>query len=155
LAVSAAVNKNITFSAAVVNLPTGIKVFLEDTENQTIIDITTSTYQMNVEKALNGIGRFYIHTTTERALSIEGNTLATAVSIYKTSPTNLRVTSTQQQGVALVKMYTAIGKEVLSYALQMKKVQDIPLPKNLAKGVYIVQFIANGTKQTKKLLITY
>jgi hypothetical protein len=154
LAVSAAVNKNITFSAAAVNLPTGIKVFLEDTENQTITDITTSTYQINVEKALNGIGRFYMHTAA-RVLSIEDNTVATAVSIYKTSPTNLRVTSTQQQGGALVKMYTAIGKEVLSYAFQMKRVQDIPLPKNLAKGVYIVQCIANGTKQSKKLLITY
>ena len=91
--------------------------------------------------------------TAASVLSTEDSGFATTLNIYKTSNTNVRITGLQPQGTAVVKLYSLVGKEVMMYAFKMETVNDIALPKNLATGLYLLQLVANGAKQTKKLII--
>ncbi len=58
--VNAAVGKEITFSADALNLPTDIKVFLEDrlTNTFTRLEETNSEYRVTLTESLNGVGTF-------------------------------------------------------------------------------------------------
>jgi hypothetical protein len=153
LSIKSIANQTLTFSAIGTNLPEGIEIYLEDKVANTITNISTTEHQVTVESALDGIGRFYLHTSSS-VLSIDDPSLtSSALNIYKTSNTNLRVTSIQQHGIALVKMYSIQGIEILSHSFHMESVNDIPLPKNLATGVYIIHLVGNGIKQNKKIII--
>ena len=152
LSIKAVANESITFSADAINLPAGLKIFLEDKEAQTVTDITTTSHQVTPNETLNGIGRFYLHTAAS-VLSTEDSGFATSLNMYQTSNTNVRITGLQPQGTAVVKLYSLVGKEVMMYAFKMETVNDIALPKNLATGLYLLQLVANGAKQTKKLII--
>jgi hypothetical protein len=153
LSVNTTANQTLTFSADIANLPTGLRVYLEDRVANTVTDITTASHQLTTTTALNGIGRFYLH-TTESALSVDDLAgLGSTLNMYKTSNTNLRVTGLQQEGVALVNMYTTTGKQVLSNSFTIQTVNDIALPNNLAKGIYLVNVVTSTTKQTKKIII--
>jgi hypothetical protein len=50
-------------------------------------------------------------------------------------------------------MYSVLGKEVMSSSFQVKTVNDIAIPNHLAKGIYIVQLVANEVKQSIKIII--
>ena len=153
LSIKAVANESITFSADAINLPDGLKIFLEDKEAQTITDITTVSHQVTPNEALNGIGRFYLHTAAS-VLSVEDTDFTSSLNMYQTSNTNLRITGLELQGTtAFVKMYTVLGKVVLSTTFKAENVNDVALPENLATGIYLVQVVANGKKQTKKLII--
>ena len=153
LSIKAVASESITFSAQSINLPAGLKVFLEDKVAQTVTDITTASHQVTPNEALNGIGRFYLH-TAESVLSVEDTDFTSSLNMYQTSNTNLRITGLELQGTtAFVKMYTVLGKVVLSATFKAENVNDVALPENLATGIYLVQVVANGAKQTKKLII--
>jgi hypothetical protein len=151
LAVRVSANETITFSTTLANLPEGINVFLEDTQTKTIKDITTASYQVTPKNALAGIGRFYLHTANS-VLSTDDLAFG-AISMYKTSNTNLRITGVQQIGNATVNMYNVLGKQLFTTSFNMETVNDIALPKNLAIGVYIIQLASNRGTQTKKIII--
>ena len=61
--ISADAGKEITFTADALNLPSGLKVFLEDRENNvfTRLDEAGSIYKFTLIEASNDIGRFYLH----------------------------------------------------------------------------------------------
>lgn len=153
LSITATSNEVLTFSAEQTNLPEGVAVYLEDKQNNTITDISTATYQVTTGKALNGIGRFYIHTSSS-VLAVDSNSLlATTLAIYKTNATTLRITGLTTTGTATLKMYTTTGKEVLKSSFEAATVNDVALPVHLAKGVYLVQLVTEETMQTKKIII--
>ena len=152
LSVKAAADKTIIFSAEMTNLPENVKVYLEDKVAKTVTDITTDSHQVSLDTALNGIGRFYLHTSANGVLGIEDDALEAAINIYTTSKTNLRITSLQQ-GPATVKVFTILGKEVVSSDFQLETVNNIALPSHLATGVYVVQLGTDSAKETKKIII--
>lgn len=151
LAVYAQANEAISFDATTQNLPEGIYIFLEDKVTNTITKISDEAYTITASENLNGIGRFYVH-TAQSVLSIEDINLAGTLNMYKTSNNNLRISGLQQEGDATVKMYNITGKEVLSRSFKMQTVNDVALPR-LSTGVYLVQFIAKGVKEIKKIII--
>ncbi len=59
-------DKEVGFQATVSNLPEGLKVYLEDKENDIFTDLTKpdSTYTINLQTGIYE-NRFYIHTTTQ------------------------------------------------------------------------------------------
>ena len=152
LSVYAAANQKLTFTTDTENLPAGTNVYLEDKLLNTITDITTASHQVTIDSALNGIGRFYLRTSSN-SLSTGDNSLSTSFNMYKTTNTNLRITGLQQTGTALIKMYTVTGKQVLSSSFEIQTVNDVTLPVNLARGVYLVNLQTNQAKQTKKIII--
>ena len=143
--------KEITFSAEALNIPAGLKVFLEDRNSNTFtrLDEANSEYKVTLTEAVNGIGRFYLHTRSS-ALSTKDVVLEN-ISIYKTNNTNLKIVGLQQ-GAASVKLFNVLGKQVMSASFNTNGVQDVSLP-NLATGVYIVQLSTENGKLNKKIIL--
>jgi hypothetical protein len=144
-------NKEITFSAEAMNLPVGIKVFLEDRVNNTFtrLDEANATYKITLDEKLDGVGRFYVH-TTQSALSIDNVTL-TGVSIFKANESTLRVTGLQQ-GKASLSLFNVLGKQVMSTSFEATASKDISLPK-LATGIYFAKVQTAAGKLSKKIIL--
>ena len=99
---------NLEFSATSENLPEGIKVFLEDKQTNTFtrLDELNASHKITTTSAMNGAGRFYLHT----AQSVLNTTDATLdnVSVFKVN-NSLRIVGLQQ-GKAAVKLFNVLGK---------------------------------------------
>jgi len=149
--IKAEANKEITFSAEAMNLPTGIKVFLEDRVNNTFtrLDEANATYKITLAEALDGVGRFYIH-TTQSALSVDNVTL-TGVSIFKANESTLRVVGLQQ-GKASLSLFNVLGKQVMSTSFEATASKDISLPK-LATGIYFAKVQTATGELSKKIIL--
>ncbi|MEO9570636.1 MAG: T9SS type A sorting domain-containing protein [Polaribacter sp.] len=152
LGVSATAGKEITFTAEGLNLPSGIKIFLEDkiTNTFTRLDEANSNYKVTPSENLNGIGRFYIHTTNS-ALSIDKNVALENVSIYKLDKSTLRIAGLSKEKTTVL-IFNLLGKQVLNTSFIANSVKDIDLP-NLSKGVYLVQLKTNSGKLNKKIIL--
>jgi hypothetical protein len=138
------------FSARLENLPEGIKVFLEDKEENTFIrlDALNASHKITTTSIINGVGRFYLH-TAESVLSIADATLDN-VSVF-TVHNSLRIVGLQQ-GKASIKLFNILGKLILNTAFEANGMKNISLPR-LAKGIYIVQLeTAEGTLNKKIIL---
>lgn len=149
--VIAASGKEITFTAEALNLPSGIKVYLEDREanNVTRLDEANSNYKVTLNTALNGTGRFFLHTRSS-ALSTEEVAL-TGVGMYTINKNTLRVNGINSDK-ASIKIYNILGKKVLESSFTSKGVSDVSLP-NLNTGVYIVQLVTEKGKISKKIIL--
>jgi len=141
---------NLEFSASSENLPEGIKVFLEDREESTFtrLDELNAAYKITTASAMNGVGRFYLH-TTQSVLNTTDAKLDN-VSVFKVH-NSLRIVGLQQ-GKAAVKLFNVLGKQVLKTAFESNGTKDISLP-SLAKGVYIVQLETAEGKLNKKIIL--
>ncbi|PQJ78732.1 T9SS type A sorting domain-containing protein [Polaribacter porphyrae] len=141
----------ITFTAEALNLPSGIKVFLEDRETNTFtrLDEANSEYKVTLNNALDGIGRFYMHAKSS-ALSTSTTNLDN-VSFYTTNKSTLRVTGLSQ-GRSNIKLFTILGKQVLNTNFNSNGVHDVALPQ-LSTGVYIVQLESEKGKLNKKIVL--
>ena len=79
--ITAAAGEEISISANAINLPEGVNIYLEDKSDDsfTLLDSTT-VFTTTPDEDLNGIGRFYIHTT---ATALSDNQVSlTNVSMY-------------------------------------------------------------------------
>lgn len=149
--VIAAVNAEITFSAEVLNLPDGIKVLLEDRSTNTFtrLDEVNSEYKVTLSEGANGIGRFYMHTTSSVLNTTEIN--LENISIYKTNSSTLRIVGLSQ-GKSTFKLFDVLGKQVVHTTFESDGVSDITLPK-LPAGIYIVQLENKAGKLNKKIVL--
>ncbi|WP_298779893.1 LamG-like jellyroll fold domain-containing protein [uncultured Polaribacter sp.] len=143
--------KEITFTTEAFNLPTGIKVFIEDKETNTFtrLDEANSSYKFTPTTALNEIGRFFIH-TSQNALTVKDIALEN-VSIYKTNTNSIRIVGLQNSKTS-VKLFNILGKQVLNTSFVANGIKDITLPK-LATGVYVVQLQTDKGKLSKKIIL--
>ena len=151
IGINATAGKEITFTAETLNLPTDIKVFLEDRVNNTFtrLDETSSNYKVTLTEATNGVGRFYLHTRAS-ALSVD-NVALTGVSIFKTNASTLRITGLKQ-GKASLSLFNVLGKQVINTSFEANGNKDISLPK-LATGVYFVKVQTAIGKLSKKIIL--
>ena len=140
----------ITIAANATNLPAGINVYLEDKDDSsfTLLD-GSSNFTTTLTSDLNGIGRFYMHTSSS-ALSIDDVNLEN-ISIYTSNNNNLRIVGVQS-GNAQVKIYNILGKQVLNSSFEGSGVNDITLP-NVRAGVYIIQLETENGTLNKKVII--
>lgn len=143
--------KEITFTAEALNLPSGLKVFLEDRTNNTFtrLDEVNSEYKTTVDTKTTD-GRFFLHTKSSSVLSTE-DALLNSVSIYKTSNTNLKITGLNQ-GQTSISLYNLLGKKVMATSFNASNVNNISLP-NLSTGVYIVKLEAEKGTVSKKIIL--
>jgi hypothetical protein len=152
IGVNATIGTEITFTANDLNLPTDIQVFLEDRQANTFtrLDEANSNYKITTTIALNGIGRFYIH-TSRSSLTIKDIALEN-IGIYKTNASALRITGLQNNSKTNVTLFNLIGKQVLNTSFKSNGLKDIALPK-LATGVYIVKLKTNTGLFSKKIIL--
>ena len=151
LGINAISGSDITIDASITNFPEGINVYLEDKEDDsfTLLD-ADSNFTTTLTSDLNGIGRFYLHTTSE-TLSSDDLINNNNISIYPSSRENLRIVGVQN-GTANIHIYNILGKEVLRSSFEGTGMNDIQLP-NLAEGVYIVNLLTDKGTINKKIII--
>jgi len=147
----AASGKELAFSVKKLNLPTDIKVYLEDrvTNTFTLLDETNSVYNITLSSAIDGIGRFYLHTSNSVLSTSDVN--LNSVSIFKINNSNLRVAGLSQ-GKASISLYNILGKQMMMTTFDAINSNDISLPK-LAAGIYIVQLTTEAGKLNKKIIL--
>jgi hypothetical protein len=148
---NATIGKEITFSTEALNLPTEIKVFLEDrlTNTFTRLDEINSEYKITLTEALNGIGRFYLH-TAQSALSTE-DVILNSVSIYKTNASTLKIAGLPQ-GKTSISLYNILGKEMMSTSFISNGNKEISLSK-LSSGVYLAKVKTEKGVISKKIIL--
>ena len=152
LGVNAEVGKEITFSLNTSNFASDLKIFLEDrlTNTFTRLDEINSFYEITLLKALNGIGRFYIHTAT-KSLGNNNDSILNNASIYKYNASTLRIVGLPQETISF-KLFNVLGKQVLTSSFTSNGVKDISLPK-LATGIYVVKLQTKKGEMNKRIII--
>jgi len=148
--INATAGTQLTFTADVVNIPSGHMVFLEDRANNTFtrIDESNSNYQVTLNSDSNGIGRFYIHASTQR-LKVD-NVALQNISVY--TKNNHLIMAGLPQGNTSVSLYNILGKNILTTSFNSNGFKELTLP-SLSKGVYIVQLATEKGNLNKKVII--
>ena len=149
--INAVSGSDITIDASTNNFPSGINIYLEDKQDNSFTLLEAdSNFSFTPENNLDGIGRFYIHTTTS-SLSTDDFGFNNTLSIYTSSRENLRVVGVQN-GTANIQLYNILGKEVLKDSFEGNGMNDIALP-ILNSGVYIVKIATETGTTNKKIII--
>ncbi len=149
--------KEITFSLNHKALPQGLMVFLEDTKDNKIIrlDESNADYKITLTDDNNGIGRFYLRTSTtdlSKTLNVDKFDLSN-INIYLSSDRNIRITGVQGQSTN-VKLFSILGKRVLNKNnAQTNSIIDITIPSTVKNGIYILKLETEKGNISKKLFI--
>ncbi len=150
IGLNAKAGKKIDFSITSNNLPNNTKVYLEDRANNKFIDITDTNYSITIKNDINGIGRFYLRTSSEK-LDTPVATLIEDVSFYKSAPNTLSVAGLQSQKASL-KIYSLIGQKVVDQNFKSNGFSTITIP-SVSAGVYIVELSSELGKISKKIVL--
>ena len=142
----------LTFTGIANDLPNGLNLFLEDrvTNTFTQLDLADASYEVTLDSDLQGIGRFYLHTTTEAALSTDDVSLS-GVSIYKTTEDNLRISGVQNEHVTMT-IYNVLGAKVLQTSFEGTGENDVDVSR-LKTGYYIIKLTTVSGKLNKKIIL--
>jgi hypothetical protein len=137
VALTAEASLEIVFSVETLDLPAGIKVFLEDktTNTFTRLDEANNKYIVTLTEAENGIGRFYLHTNSSVLNTNDIN--LNNISIYKTDSSTIRIVGLPD-GKSTFKLFNILGVPVKNTTFKANGVFNIELPR-LPAGIYIVQ----------------
>ena len=143
----------ITISAKAMNMPSEINIYIEDKEMNTIVLLDeNSTYTTMISTDYNGIGRFYLHTSSTTLDLNEPPININNISVYTSSRENLRIVGLQN-GQATLRIFNILGKKILDTRFKGNGVNDIKLPQSITSGVYIVQLITSTGKLNKKISV--
>lgn len=150
--IKAASGKEITFTAEAMNLPSDLKVFLEDRATNTVtrLDEANTSYKVTLSEDANGTGRFYLHTKASGVLSTDHVSLDN-ISVFSTNNGTLRIVGLPS-GKSNLKLFNILGKQVMQTTFTSTGAQEISLPK-LSTGVYFVQLESEAGKLNKKIVL--
>ena len=143
--------KEITFSTEYINLPESLNVFIEDREKNIFTNLNKSNYKITLSEDLNGVGRFYLHTSAKSSLSVDPNLTQENVSIYSINTSTLRIVGLSN-GKTNFKLFNVLGKQMMNTFFTSNGVKEISLSK-LTKGIYIVQLETENGKLNKKIIL--
>ncbi|OAD46174.1 alpha-amylase family glycosyl hydrolase [Polaribacter atrinae] len=144
--------KEITISAETLNLPTNLKIFLEDRVKGVFIrlDEAGSKYTTTLTSTLKGSGRFYLY-ATESTLSIKDTASLSSINIYKSDISTLKIDGLKQEKASL-KLFTILGKQLLNISFKANEIKEITLPK-LVSGIYLIQLNTDSGTLNKKIIL--
>lgn len=154
---NASSGKELTFSINHDNLPNDIMVFLEDKIENTIIrlDEVNSNYKITLNSDNNGIGRFYLRTSTtdlSKTLNVEDFNLNN-VSIYLSDKRNLRITGVNGK-TSGIKLFNILGKRILNKnEISSSSIINVSIPSFIKSGIYIVKLENENGNITKKIFL--
>ncbi len=151
--IKATIDKEITFSLESINIPSKIKIILEDRETKTYtrLDEAKASYKVTLTEDLNDIGRFYIHTTQSNLSVVKSKLSLKNISVYKINDATLRVVGLPNGNIS-IKLYNILGNQLINSLFESKGVKDIPLSSSLS-GIYIVQIETQADKLVKKIVL--
>lgn len=144
-------NDEVIFSIETFNFPANINVYLEDKlTNQFLkLDETNSNYKITLLEDTNGIGRFYLHTSSQTLTT--GSDVFNDIKLYKLNSNTLIVRGLNNHNVVL-KMYDILGKQVFITSFKGKNKNEVSIP-NLQSAVYFVELTVEKGKLNRKIII--
>ena len=113
------------------------------------MDEANTEYTITLSEELDGVGRFYIHTSAS-ALTVDDVTLST-VHVYKSDVSTLRIAGLPHGNTA-VKLFNIFEKEILNTTFEANGIKDISVSK-LAVGIYIVKVQTELGTLNKKIIL--
>lgn len=137
---------SVTISGKGVSLPVEVEMYLEDRELEKFINLHEEDYSLTIGKAINGVGRFYLHTKGQA--EIPEVTLA-GIKLYNVNNT-LFVEGVQGEQFE-VTMYNTAGGLVYKDNFKGIGKNSIDLP-IVAEGVYLIKVKTNAGTKHKKIL---
>ncbi len=152
LSVKTGANEPITFFAETQNLPANMDVYLEDKLNGTIQKINDTSYTITPSEALDGIGNFYLHTSSTTLTYEDLTALESNWNVYKKDNRTLFISGLQQNERASLLLYNALGQKMFSTDYAIQNTNEVSIP-NLKAGLYIVKISTEVKQYTKKIII--
>jgi hypothetical protein len=143
--------KEVTFSIDAKNLPNGISIYLEDRLNNTFVNLSEGSNTITLQNDIKTIGRFYLHTTSQKLEYIDITQTLENISIYKSSENTITIAGLRTENASL-NVYSILGKKVISTQFNSTGVNVIELPK-IATGVYIIELNSDLGKINKKIIL--
>jgi hypothetical protein len=149
--IKANVGTELTFTVDSIDLPTDLQVFIEDS----VLNVFTvlnkaSAYTVNIDSNMDGIGRFYIHTSS-KALSTNDVFGLNNVMLYVKDATTLSI-SGLTGGQTKLKLYSLAGKQILKTTFEGSGEREVSIP-SLSSGVYLVQLQTKEGELIKKIIL--
>lgn len=143
-------NKEIEFTIHTQNLPTGIKIYLEDRDNNVFTNLSKESYITTLKNKSDGIGQFYIHTSF-KSLSDEKIIKKTnEINLYKSN--NREITITGLQGNAALKIHSILGEELMDAQITSNGLHKIEIS-DLSSGIYIIKLNSKKEILSKKIIL--
>lgn len=140
----------IIFSVEKFDFPEEINVYLEDKIANTFIqlDEVDKKYTITLTKDSDGVGRFYVHTTSSVLNTIDQK--PTYLNVYLAKNNVLKISGLGQNKTK-VTLFDVLGKQVLTDEIIGLHNKDIELG-NLPAALYIVKLENKEGSNTKKII---
>ena len=135
-------------------IPDNVNVYLEDNEQGTMTLLNVEDFELNPESTLSEAGRFYLH-LTESTFSIDEEVLTNLLNVFKANYNNFITVEglAMQSGLTNVKLYSILGREVLSTSLNNSTNTQTISTERLSTGIYVIKLQSGNNLLTKKLII--
>jgi hypothetical protein len=145
-------NNAFVFSLNTVDFPDAIKVYLEDRLLNSFVrlDEDNSEYKITLTENINGVGRFYLHTTSQSLSTLNLDPLE-KTTIYKSNNKTLVIQGLKNEK-AILKIFDILGKQVFDIKFNGMPKNNIKIP-NLKSAVYLVELTTINGKKNKKIII--
>jgi len=133
--------------------PADLKVYLEDTEQNTLTNLVEEDYVLIPQMDIQGVGRYFIHTSAETMGSEEVST--SLLNVYNEVNTNFIIIEglATQSSNTTVNLYNILGGKVIETVLNnSNNIHRLSID-SLSKGIYIIELQSDNDRLTKKLLI--
>jgi hypothetical protein len=149
--VSLAAGEEAMFSTIDLNIPAGVNFYLDDTELNVQTLITSNSYTFAATTELNGIGRFYLRTTSDTFSA--ASTALNSVEIFTIAETNELTVRGQLRSASVLKLHDIRGRLINSYHLDPNQTEHKIDVSAVSPGVYIVNLSNEFQAKTTKLVI--
>ena len=128
-------------------------VYLEDALEGTFTNLKETDFVITPDSNLEGVGRFFIHTTASTMSNEDATT--NLLNVFKLDSNNFITVeglSTQSNQTNL-KLYNILGKEILSTTLLNNTNTQTISTEGLSTGIYVIKLESGNNLLTKKLII--
>lgn len=142
--------KKITFSVSTNNLPDGIEIYLEDRVHNSFTNLSKTNKTIITQHTTNGIGQYYIHTSSKTLSNGDITQDLQNVSIYQSNSNEITISGVQ--GKLKLNLYSVLGKELLSTEITSNGLSNLQIPK-LITGIYLLKMSTSEREATKKIIL--
>ena len=145
-------NEEFTITIPHRTTPADLKIYLEDTELNTLTNLVEEDYVLIPQTDMQGVGRYFIHTSAEIMGSEEVST--SLLNVYNEVNTNFIIIEglATQSSNTTVNLYNILGGKVLETVLNnSNNIHRLSID-SLSKGIYIIELQSDNNRLTKKLL---
>ncbi|CAL2089387.1 T9SS type A sorting domain-containing protein [Tenacibaculum sp. 190524A05c] len=144
-------NTKVSFAVSSLGLPTELEVYIEDREEGKIVKMNDENdYAITSSSAINGVGRFYIHTISSKLSTDDIDSNLSEVNIFKSGKKEITVSGLTANATA--KVYSILGEEITTSKANANSVNRINLS-NVSTGIYIVKLATDFGTITKKVIV--